>query len=85
MTQYRVPEFCDPNKKDIGKNNVESKRLLPRSVIERNICLYIHKKQFCLIGKKNREDSLVNGVEEIKKNCNCKQVNNRINEDDLGQ
>ena len=83
MAQYRIPEFCDPIKIHIGKYSVKRRRLLRRSVIERNICFHIHKNHYCLIGKKNRRDSLVNGVEEIERNC--QHVNIWIKEDDLSQ
>ena len=83
MTRCRVPEFCERYKIDIGIYDLKSKRILPRSVKERNICLYIHKKHFCVIWKEKRKDSLVNGAGETE--ANFKYVKNKINEDNLGQ
>ena len=57
--------------------------MVPRSVCERNICLYIHKILYCVIWSKNRRVSLLNGVQEIEENFEYPK--NEINEDNLSQ
>ena len=83
MTRCRIPEFCERYKIDIGIYDLKQQRILPRNVKQRDICVHIHKNQYCVIWKKNRKDSLLNGVEEIDRNF--KYVKNNINEDNLKQ
>ena len=83
MTRCRIPEFCERYKIDIGIYDLNSGRILPRTVKQRNKCVYIHKNHYCVIWKKNRKGSLLNGVDEIDKNF--KYVKNKINEDNLKQ
>ena len=83
MTRSRIPEFCNRYKIDIGIYDLNSGRILPRTVKQRNKCVYIHKNHYCVIWKKNRKDSLLNGVKEVDENF--KYVKNKINEDDLKQ
>ena len=68
MTRCRIPEFCNRYKIDIGIYNLNSKRILPWSVKQKNICVHIHKNHFCVIWKKNRRDSLLNGAQEKERN-----------------
>ena len=81
MTRCRIPEFCKRYKIDIGIYNLNSERILPWTVKKKNICVYIHKNHYCVIWKKNRKDSSLNGVNEIEKNF--KYVKNKINENNL--
>ena len=83
MTRCRIPEFCERYKIDIGIYDLNSKRILPRTVKQKNICVYIHKNHYCVIWKKNRKDSLLNGVEEIENSF--RYVKNKINENNLKQ
>ena len=83
MTQCRIPEFCKRYEIDIGIYYLKTKRILPQTVKQKNICVYIHKNHYCVIWKKNRKDSLLNGVYEIEKNF--KYVKNKINENNLKQ
>ena len=83
MSQCRIPEFCKRYKIDIGIYDRNNGRILPRTVKQKNICVYIHKNHYCVIWKKNRKDSLLNGVDEIDKNF--KYIKNKINEDNLKQ
>ena len=83
MARCRIPEFYERYKIDIGIYDLNSGRILPRTVKQRNKCVYIHKNHYCVIWKKNRKDSLLNGVDEIDKNF--KYVKNKINEDNLKQ
>ena len=83
MARCRIPEFCDRYKIDIGIYDLDSKRILPRTVKERGKCVYIHKNHYCVIWKKNRKDFLLKGVDEI--DLNFKYVQNKINENKLKQ
>ena len=67
MTRCRIPEFCEQYKIDIEMYDPKSKRILLRSVKQRDICVHIRKNHYCVIWKKNRKDSLLNGAEEIHK------------------
>ena len=83
MTQGRIPEFCKRCKIDIGMYDDKSKKILPRTVKQRNKCVYIHENHYCVIWKKNTKEALQNGVEEIDKNF--KYFGKKINEDSLKQ
>ena len=83
MTRCRIPEFCERYKIDIGIYDLNSKRILPRTVKQKNFCVYVHKNHYCVIWKKNRKDFLLNGVEEIENNF--RYVKNKINENNLKQ
>ena len=64
--------------------DLKSKRINPTSVKQRDVCVYIQENLFCVIWKKkNRKDTLLNGVEEIEKNF--ENVKNKINENNLCQ
>ena len=83
MTRCRIPEFCKRYKIDIGIYDLNNQRILPRTVKQKNICVHIHKNHYCVIWKKNRKDSLLNGVNEIDENF--RYVKNKINENNLKQ
>ena len=83
MPRCRIPEFCKRYKIDIGFYDLNNGRILPRTVKQKNICVYIHKNHYCVIWKKNRKDSLLNGVNEIDENF--KYVKNKIYENNLKQ
>ena len=83
MSRCRIPEFCKRYKIDIGIYDLNSKRILPWTVKQKNICVHIHRNHYCVIWKKNRKDSLLNGVQEIENNF--KYVKNIINENNLKQ
>ena len=83
MARCRIPEFCKRYKIDIGIYDLNSKRILPWTVKQENICVYIHNNHFCVIWKKNRKDSLLNAVQEIENNF--KFIKNKINENNLKQ
>ena len=68
MSRCRIPEFCKRYKIDIGIYDLNSKRILPWTVKQKKICVHIHRNHYCVIWKKNRKDSLLNGVDEIDKN-----------------
>ena len=68
MTRCRIPDLCDRYRIDIGLYGPKSKRILLRSIKDRNICLHIHKNHYSVVWKKNRKGSLLNGVEEMERN-----------------
>ena len=82
MTECRRPEFCGRYKLDHGFYGLEPKRILPRKVKQKDVCVYIRKNHYCGIWKKRR-DSCFNGVKEIKRIF--KYMENRINENKLKQ
>ena len=61
----------------------KSKRIFPRTVKEKDICVFIHKIQYCVIWRKNRKTSLLNGVEEIDRKF--KYVKIKVNENNSKQ
>ena len=83
MTRCRIPEFCTRHKINIGIYDPKIKKIVPRNVKQRNKCVHIHKNHYCVIWKKNRKNSLLNGV--IERDKNSKYVKNKINEDNLKQ
>ena len=83
MAWCRIPEFCKRYKIDIAIFDLNSKKILPWTVKQKNICVHIHKNHYCVIWKKKRKDSLLNGVQEIENNFIY--IKNRINEDNLKQ
>ena len=44
MTRCKIPEVCERYKIDIETYDLKSERIFPRSVNQRDICLYIHRK-----------------------------------------
>ena len=78
MSRRRKPEFCNRYKIDSGIYDPKSRRIHPRNVEQRDICVHIQKIIILLIGKKNRKNSSLDGVEEIDKNF--KYVKIKINE-----
>ena len=79
MTRCTTPEIWERFKIDIGIYDLKSKRNHPRSVKQREICLYFQKTITVLSGKKR--EILLNGVEETE--GNFKNVKNLINENNL--
>ena len=77
----RIPELCERVEIDDDKHNFKSKTKLPRSVIQMNICFYIHKNQCCVVRKKNRINSLHNRVRQIE--ANFKYAGNKTDEENL--
>ena len=82
MARCRIPEICKRYKIDIGIYDLNSKRILPWTVKQKNICVHIHKNHYCVIWKKTRKDSLLNGVNEIDENFRYVK---KINENNLKQ
>ena len=77
MTRCKIPEFCEGCQKDIEIYDPKNKRILARSVKQRDVCVYIPKNQYCVIWNKNRKDALLNGIKQ--KERNFKYVEFKIN------
>ena len=54
MTQAKIQPFCRQYNLNVGFYNVKQKTILPRSVKQRNLCLYNHDNHFCVIRKINQ-------------------------------
>ena len=78
MTRCGVPEFCGRYKIGIEIYDDKSKRILFRTVKQRDICVNTHKNHYCVIWRKNRNDAVLNGIEEIDKNF--EYVEKKLNE-----
>ena len=52
MARCRIPEFCKRCKIDIGIYDLNSKRILPWTVKQKNICVHIHRNHYCVIWNK---------------------------------
>ena len=52
----------------IGIYDFKSKRKLPSTFKQNDVYVQTHKNQYCVIRKKNRKYSSLDGEEEIKKN-----------------
>ena len=55
MTGCKIPKFCERYRTDIGFYDPKSERVLPRSVKQRDICVYIHKNLYCVVWEKIEE------------------------------
>ena len=52
---------------------MKQKIILPQSVTQRNICLYIHNNHFCVIRKRNRS-TFPDAIKELEKNLDTKTI-----------
>ena len=55
MTRCRIPELCERYKIDFGIYDLKSKRIVPWSVKQRDVCVYIPKNHYCVIWTKIRK------------------------------
>ena len=84
MTPCRTPENCEHYKIDIEIYDPKSKRILPRNVKQRDICVHIHENHCCVFRKKNRKIVFyLLAIKEI--DIIFKYVENIINENNLKQ
>ena len=67
MTQAKIQPFCRRNNLNPGVYNVKQKTILPRSVTQRNVCLYIHDNHFCVI-RKIDQSTYPDAINELKYN-----------------
>ena len=62
MTRRRIPKKCERYKIDFGIHDLKSKRILPRSVKRREVCVYFHKSHYFVIWKKIDEKVYLMGL-----------------------
>ena len=55
MTRCRIPEICKRYKIHLGIYELKNQRILPPNVKQKNICVHIHKKHYCVIWKKREK------------------------------
>ena len=67
MTSAKIQPFCEKHNINLGVYNPKQQEILPRSVTERRICLFIHKKQFCVIWKLEKT-KFTDAIKELEKN-----------------
>ena len=58
MTSAKIQPFCKKYNINLGVYNINQQEILPRTVTERRICLYIHENHLCLIWKTKKIISL---------------------------
>ena len=83
LTRCRIPKFCERYKINIGIYDLKGKWILPKSVNQKDVCVYIQKNQYCVLWMKNRKNVSLNGAEE--KERNSKKVNNKKKRKNLSQ
>ena len=67
MTSAKIQPFCKKHNIDLGIYDLKQKRILPLSVTERRICLYIHENHFCVIWK-TEKTTFINAIKELEDN-----------------
>ena len=67
MTSAKIQPFCKKYNVNLGVYNINQQEILPRSVTERRICLYIHENHFCLIWK-TKNTTFTDAIKELKNN-----------------
>ena len=82
MTSARIQPFCKIHKINLGNYNINQQEILPRSVTERRLCLYIHENHFCVIWKTNKS-TFTDAIKKLKDNF--KHETNQISDNILKQ
>ena len=82
MTSAKIQTFCKKHNINLGVYNPKQQEILPRSVTERRICLFIHKNHFCVIWKKEKT-KFMDAIKELEKNFEYQP--NHINDNILKQ
>ena len=67
MTSAKLRHFCKKHNNNLGFYNSKQQKILPRSVTEQKICLFIHKNHFCVIWKREKTN-FTDAIKEIEKN-----------------
>ena len=65
MTSAKIQPFCKKHDINLGINDLKQKRILPLSVTERRICLYIQENHFCVIWK-TEKTIFINAIKELE-------------------
>ena len=66
MTSAKIQPFCKKYNINLGVYNINQQEILPRSVTERRISLYIHENHFCLIWK-TKNTTFINAIKKIRR------------------
>ena len=67
MTTAKVQPFCKKQIINLGVYNPKQQEILPRSVTERRICLFIHKNHFFVIWKR-KKTNFTDAIKELENN-----------------
>ena len=67
MTSAKIQPFCKKHDINLGIYDLKQKRILPLSVTERRICLYIHENHFCVIWK-TEKTTFIKAIKELEDN-----------------
>ena len=67
MNCAKIQPFCKKYNINLGVYNINQQEILPRSITERRICLYIHENHFCLIWK-TKNTTFTDAIKEIEDN-----------------
>ena len=65
MTQTKIQPFSRKYNLNLSVHKVKQKTILPRTLTQRNLCLYIHHNQFCVIRKIN-QSAFLEAIKEPK-------------------
>ena len=82
MTSARIQPFCKKYNINLGVYNLKHQEILPPSVTEKRICLYIHENHFCLIWR-TKNTNFTHALKELKDNF--KYETNQISDNILKQ
>ena len=82
ITSAKIQPFCKKQKINLGVYNPKQQEILPRSVTERRICLFIHENHFCVIWKREKTN-FTDAIKEIEKDFEYQP--NHINDNNLKQ
>ena len=67
MTSAKIQPFCKKQNINLGVYNSKRQEILPRSVTERRICLFIHKNHLSVIWK-TVKTNFTDAIKELEKN-----------------
>ena len=67
MTSAKIQPFCKKHDINLGIYDLKQKRILPLSVTERRICLYVHENHFCVIWK-TEKTTFISAIKELEDN-----------------
>ena len=82
MTSAKIQPFCKKHNFNLSIYNINQQEILPRSVTERKICLFIHENHFCVIWK-TVNTTFTDAIKELKDNF--KYEPNQISDNILKQ
>ena len=74
LTLAKVQPFCMKQGLDIGVYNLNNKRILPQTVKQENVCLYLYKNHLCVLWKLKRRTSLLDAVVEMGNSFRYKET-----------